>query len=79
MDLIITNTTASDINGWTLKIKKSDLPISVSWDADLSDDGEYIKFTPKFWKSNIPSGQSITVSFQGSGAGTTNFEYILSK
>lgn len=79
MDLTLKNTTNSDIDGWTLKIKKSSLPISVSWDADLSDDGEYTVFTPKAWKTKIPAGQSITVSFQGSGAGAANFDYVLTK
>lgn len=63
--------------GWNLKIKKDNLKFTNYWDVDITEDNGYYVLTPKSWKNTIPAYSSITVSIQGSGSISTNFNYEL--
>lgn len=75
----IKNTSNININGWSLKIKKDNLSFTTAWDVDFKIDGDYYIVTPKSWKSYIAAGESLRFDIQGSGAGTTDISYSLSK
>ena len=45
------------------------LKFSDAWKVDYREEGDYIIVTPKFWKTKIKSGETISFGIQGIGEG----------
>ena len=74
----ISNNTSSDVNGWTLKLKKSEVNISSSWNVNVKESGDYYVITPVDWNKNISKGSSIEFGIQGIGSIGNSLYYSLS-
>ena len=68
VSLKLENNTGAAVDGWTIKIKKSDVTIDSSWNMSVKTDGNYYVITPSDWNKTIAAGQSVEIGFQGSGA-----------
>ncbi len=77
LDITINNTTNAAVNGWKLKIKKSDLAIQSMWNASYKEEGEYFVITPEVWNSKIEAKGSVTIGLIAKGQGTGKFSYVL--
>ena len=55
----VINNSGNAVNTWTLKIKKSDCPITSSWNVNVKESGNYYVITPVEWNSYIPNGSQI--------------------
>ena len=73
----VINNTLSDINNWTLKIKKTDINIGSSWNVNVKEDSDYYIITPMSYNSAISKGNSIEFVIQGSGKIEKDISYIL--
>ncbi len=67
VNIKITNSKTTAVDGWTLKISKKDVKISTSWNVNIEESGDYYVITPVSWNSTIPSGQSVDFGIQGEG------------
>ena len=74
----ISNNTAADVNGWTLKIKKSDINITSSWNITVNEVGDSYVITPLSYNSNITKGGCVEFGVQGSGSIGNTINYTLS-
>ena len=74
----ITNNTGSAVNTWTLKIKKSQVNISNSWNVNLTEDGDYYVITPVEWNAHIENGASIEFGSLGDGQIGDTIDYSIS-
>jgi hypothetical protein len=74
----ITNNSSSDVNGWTLKVKKNDLNITSNWNINVEESGDYYLITPVSWNSYIAKGNSIDFGVQGVGSIGNTLDYTLS-
>ena len=74
----ISNNTAADVNGWTLKIKKSDISITSSWNITVNEVGDSYVITPVSWNSNIAKGGCVEFGVQGAGSIGNTINYTLS-
>ena len=74
----ISNNTSANVNGWTLKIKKSDINISSSWNVTVNQSGDYYVITPVSYNAYIAKGASIEFGIQGSGSIGNTISYTLS-
>ena len=72
----ISNNTSANVNGWTLKIKKSDINISSSWNVTVNEVGDYYVITPVSWNANIAKGGCVEFGTQGSGHIGNTINYI---
>ena len=61
----VSNNTAADVNGWTLKIKKSDIKITSSWNISVNEVGDSYVITPLSYNSNIAKGGCVEFGVQG--------------
>ncbi len=77
IDFKITNNSSADINTWTLKLKKSEINITNSWNINVKESGDYYVITPVSWNSNISSKGNIEFGIQFSG-NVSGLNYILS-
>jgi len=73
----IVNNSKSTVNGWTLKIKKSDINVSSGWCAKIAEEGEYYVFTPESWNGTLPAGGSADLGIVGSGQIGNSLNFIL--
>ena len=73
----ITNNSNSDVNTWTLKLKKSDINITTSWNVNIKEDSDYYYITPVEWNSKITKGSSLEIGVQGSGSIGSTINYAL--
>jgi len=73
----ITNNTSKAVNTWTLKIKKSEMKITSSWNVTLNEVGDYYVITPVSWNANIAKGGSVEFGIQGSGSMPNTLNYTL--
>lgn len=73
----ITNNSSSDVNTWTLKLKKSDINITTSWNVNIKEDSDYYYITPVEWNSKITKGSSLEIGVQGSGSIGSTINYAL--
>ena len=64
----VKNETTSTINGWTVKVKKSDVRIDSSWCVNIAEEGGYYVITPMSWNSTLYPGNSVEFGIQGSGS-----------
>lgn len=77
IDFKISNNTALDVNGWTLKVKKSDINIKVSWNITINEVGDYYVITPVSWNSHIAKGGCVQFGIQGNGSIGNTLNYSL--
>lgn len=77
VDFNITNNTSADVSTWTLKIKKSDINITTSWNINVNESGDYYVITPVSWNSTISKGRMVSFGIQGSGSLGNNLSYTL--
>ena len=73
----ISNNTAADVNGWTLKIKKSDINIGSSWNVSVNESGDYYVITPLSYNAYIAKGGNVEFGIQGSGSIGNTIPYTL--
>ncbi len=64
----IVNNSDAAVNGWTIKLKKSEANITNAWCVELAEEGEYYVITPAAWNGNISANGSVDFGFQGAGA-----------
>lgn len=65
------------VNGWKLKLAKSDVVIDSSWCVKVASEGDYYVITPESWNSTVGNGQTADFGIQGSGAIGSSISYIL--
>ncbi|MBR5635804.1 MAG: RICIN domain-containing protein, partial [Pseudobutyrivibrio sp.] len=65
----VSNETGKTVNGWTVKLKKSEVKIDSSWSVNVKESGDYYVITPMSWNSSIQNGGSTEFGFNGSGNG----------
>ncbi|CBK75021.1 Beta-1,4-xylanase [Butyrivibrio fibrisolvens 16/4] len=63
----VSNNTGKTVNGWTLKLKKSEVKMDSSWNVNVKESGDSYVITPVDWNSSIPNGGSVEFGFNGSG------------
>ena len=68
VNLKLDNKTGKNVNGWTVKVKKSEINITSSWNMTVKTSGDYYVITPVDWNQNIANGQSVDIGFVGSGS-----------
>ncbi|SDB23538.1 endo-1,4-beta-xylanase [Pseudobutyrivibrio sp. YE44] len=68
VNIKLENKTGKSVNGWTVKVKKSEVKIDSSWNMNVKSEGDYYVITPVDWNKTIADGQSIEFGFQGSGS-----------
>ncbi|WP_242840965.1 endo-1,4-beta-xylanase [Butyrivibrio sp. AE3004] len=73
----ISNNSGSDVNTWTLKLKKSDITIGSSWNVSVTEDGDYFVITPVDWNAHLSNGQSIEFGVLGDGSIGSTIGYTL--
>lgn len=73
----VINSSKSHIQKWTLKLKKSEINITTSWNVNIKEDGDYYVITPVEWNSAISAGNSIEFGIHGSGDVSSKLNYIL--
>ncbi|WP_022764835.1 carbohydrate-binding protein [Butyrivibrio sp. XPD2006] len=65
------------VNGWKLKLAKSDVVIDSSWCVKVASEGDYYVITPESWNSTVGNGQTADFGIQGSGAIGSSISYTL--
>jgi hypothetical protein len=78
MTMKIENTSDTVIDGWTLKVNKSDFTITSIWCAKAVESGDSIIITPDVWNKTIDAGANVSFGFTGKGILTSDFTYNLS-
>lgn len=73
----VTNATDSAIDEWTVKIKKDGFTITNIWCADMEETDDYYVITPMTWNSQLAAGGFTSFGFQGEGAISPDFEYVV--
>jgi len=73
----IKNNSSASVNTWTLKLKKSEINITSSWNVTINEVGDYYVITPVSWNANIAKGGSVEFGVQGTGTVGTTLNYIL--
>lgn len=53
--------TNTAVNGWKLKIKKSDLTIQSMWNASYKEEGEYFVISLEGWNSKIQIALMVAI------------------
>ena len=64
----VKNESASTVNGWTVKVKKSEVKIDSSWCVNIAEQGDSYVITPMSWNSTIAPGASVDFGIQGAGS-----------
>ncbi len=64
----VKNDSASTVNTWTVKVKKSDVRIDSSWCVNVAEQGNYYVITPMSWNSVLYPGNSVEFGIQGAGS-----------
>ena len=68
----VSNNTGNTVNGWTLKLKKSEVKMDSSWSVNVKESGDYYVITPMDWNKTLTNGQSAEFGFNGSGSVSNN-------
>ena len=64
----VKNDSTATVNGWTVKVKKSEVKIDSSWCVNIAEQGDYYVITPMSWNSTLTPGASADFGLQGSGS-----------
>ena len=78
VSLKVENKGSREVNGWTLKLKKSDVNVASSWNVNIKENGSYYVITPVSWNSTIPAGGSVEFGICGSGHASSSIGYTFS-
>ncbi len=72
VNVTITNTTSSPINGWTLEwdFPNPSQQITNLWNGSYSQTGQHVTVTNAAWNGTIPAGSSVTFGFNMSWNGS---------
>lgn len=73
----VTNTSDEALEEWTVKIKKDGFTISNIWCANVEETDDYYIITPMNYNSALPAGAFVSFGFQGVGALSPDFEYVV--
>ena len=73
----VSNNSSSAVSGWTLKLSKSDINITASWNVNITETDDYYIVTPVSWNSSIAGGQSVEFGVQGEGSVSDTIGYTL--
>ncbi|MBQ7148989.1 MAG: endo-1,4-beta-xylanase [Pseudobutyrivibrio sp.] len=75
VSLKLDNKSGKTVDGWTIKVKKSEVKIDSSWNMTVKTSGDYYVITPVDWNKSVQNGQSVDIGFMGSGnvGNTINF------
>ena len=68
----VSNNTGKTVNGWTVKLKKSEVKMDSSWSANVKESGDYYVITPMDWNKTLANGQSAEFGFNGTGSVSNN-------
>ena len=74
----VINKSDATVNSWSLKLKKSQIKITTSWNVNIKSEGDYYVITPMSFNSNLDKGASIEFGVQGTGSIGTTLDYTLS-
>jgi endo-1,4-beta-xylanase len=70
-NLTITNTSASAVNGWTLRFTfPSGQTITQAWSSKASQSGSSVALTNESWNGSLAAGGSTVIGFNGAYSGT---------
>ena len=64
----VKNDSTATVNGWTVKVKKSEVKVDSSWCVNVAEQGEFYVITPMSWNSTLTPGVSVDFGLQGSGS-----------
>ncbi|WP_022753997.1 glycoside hydrolase family 9 protein [Butyrivibrio fibrisolvens] len=64
----VENNSDTTVDGWTVKVKKSEVTIDSSWCVNVDESGEYYVITPMSWNSTLQPGSSTEFGIQGAGS-----------
>ena len=73
----VANNGKAAVNGWTLKLKKSQITIDNFWCVKVAVVGDYYVTTPESWNSVVNAGDGAYFGVQGSGVTTATLDYTL--
>lgn len=73
----VSNNTGSAIDTWTLKLDKSQVNISNSWNVNVTEEGNYYVITPVEWNGHIENGASIEFGSLGDGQIGDTIDYTI--
>ncbi len=73
----IVNNTGAAVDGWTLKVNKSQINIDSSWNVNVKTEGNYYVITPVDWNKTIANGASVEFGSIGVGQVGSSFDYVL--
>lgn len=70
-DVIMTNSSGTAVNGWSLAWSFSGNQIITNlWNGNLVQTGQSVSVTNAAWNGNIPANSSVSFGFQGSYSGS---------
>jgi arabinoxylan arabinofuranohydrolase len=78
VNMKVKNEGGTAVNGWTLKIKKSDINVASFWNVKVAESGDSYVITPLDWNRSIPAGGSIEFGICGSGHASSSIGYTFS-
>ncbi len=73
----VVNDTEETLNGWTVKIKKSDITIDSAWCVKVASEGDYYVITPDDWNATVRAHDGAFFGIQGSGAIGSTIDYVI--
>ena len=68
VNINLVNKSGKTVNGWTVKLKKSEVNIDSSWCVNVAEEGDYYVITPLSWNTNIYNNSEAAFGFIGKGA-----------
>lgn len=77
MNLRILNNSDSEVDGWKLKLKKSDFTVSSSWNVTITEEGEYLVLEPVGWNNKIAAHNKVEFGVIFTGDPLESFDYVL--
>lgn len=75
VNFTLTNNSDNQLNGWTVKLNKSDINITSSWCVKVEETDDSYILTPADWNAIIGPNGSTTFGIQGSGEIGDTIEY----
>jgi len=69
------NKSTASINGWCMKVKKSEFQIAGSWNVTVKDNGDFYLLTSVGWNATISPNSSISFGFTSNGKYVSSYYY----
>lgn len=73
----LTNQSSQTVKSWTLKLKKSEFPISGSWNVTIAESGDYYLLSGVDWNSSINGNAAVSFGFTCNGTYNSSYYYEL--